>query len=353
MPSSSDTTRGRSSTRRLPPDLATLNRFIQQRFQELREAIHLAGQARLKASERRSRQQSLLGEALGLSAADVAVIESARDGVPASVLLRLMHKYELSAQYFLTPETPLPPAFVIEQQRREFEALLADLRSSIPLAGTLRPRQRSAAGTGRKGGWLRGLPRNPKTPEQLAIRSLWEQARDSGFVPTTIEELRQWGLEHGMAVPEPAPVQPGPGRSRRGRARKASGSRAGKGRTTSRKGGWLKGLPRKPTTPDEILTRRIWEEARKQGRHFSSIASLKQWWAETGQADTLPAPEVDTGAAAGTERKAPAARTGKTRKPLVRRRRGGTETKAATKPQRRAPAEPSEGGQNPPPETVN
>ncbi len=337
MPSSSETHRGRSSIRRLPPDLAALNRLIQQRFEELRAAIRVPEPTRLKASERRSRQQTILGEALGLSAADVAVIEGARDGVPAAVLLRLMHAYALPVEYFLVEGAPLPPAFVLEQQQREFEALLVSLRASTSTgAPWTRPRPRDGGTSGRKGGWLKGLPRNPRTPEQLALRHLWGQARSTGFVPATLEELRQWGRQQGLEVPDPIPVQSGPDRPRSNRAPRNTGSRKTKG--AARKGGWLKGLPRKPLTPEEEYLRQIWLEGRKRGLHFATLAGLRQWWAESGLAETMPPPEAGAGETAPTGRRAPSGRGRGARKPLVRRRR-------STPP---VQSEPQDGGAEPP-----
>jgi len=337
MTSSSDTVRGRSSVGRLPPDVAALNRLIQKRFQELREAIHLPEPTRLKSGERRSGQQAILGEALGLSAAEVARFEAARDGLPAAVLLRLMHRYALTPDYFLAPEAPLPAIFVFEQQQREFENLLGNLRAFTPVTGPARGhlRQRGGQVPGRKGGWLKGLPRNPRTPHQLALRHLWEQARASGFVPATIEELGQWGLEHGMPLPAPDSAPPVASRANSGRSRRQSRTR--KTRASGRKGGWLKGLPRKPTTPEDFHLRQIWQEGRKRGLHFASLAGLKQWWANSGLADSLPPPETGAEEADSTERRAPSGRGGRVRRPLVKRRR-------STPTVRPEPADPDEVG---------
>ncbi len=302
MPTSSDTSRGRSSSRRLPPELASLDRRIQQRFQQLRESIRIAEPARLRVAEHRAIQRAILGDVLGLSPGEVAAIESSRDGVPASILLSLMQHYGLSAQFFLVEGLPPSPSFLYEQQQRELQGLLTELRAAASAAPRPSPRP-SQAEPPRKGGWLKGLPRTPKTPEQLALRDLWKQARDQGFTPPTLEALLEWGRQHGIEVPEPAPVK-----AKRSRPRKSKTSRGARRRSPVRKGGWLKGLPRTPKTPEQFQIRRIWEEARSRGLGFSSLEDLKIWW---GQAQ--PTPESQPTAEASTPRptRAPGRKTRK------------------------------------------
>lgn len=270
MPTSSGASRGHSSSRRLSPELAALDRRIQQRFRQLREAISVVEPTRLKVAEFRTAQRTILGDVLGLTPGEVAAIESSRDGVPASVLLSLMQHYGLSAQFFMVEDMPPSPSFLYEQQQREIQGLLVELRA----AAAAIPKSSSASqAEPRKGGWLKGLPRNPRTPEQQALRDLWQQARDQGFVPISIENLLEWGRQHGFEIPEPPPVK-----LKRSRARKSMQLRGARRYSPVRKGGWLKGLPRNPKTPEQIQTRRIWEEARNLGLRFSSLEDLKAWW---------------------------------------------------------------------------
>lgn len=299
MPISSDPSRGRPSSRRLPPELIALNRQIQKRFQDLREAIHVPDSARLKQADRRSQQQRLLGEALGLQAADIAALEGNREGLPAALLLRLMLRYDLSPQYFNSLEAEPSATFQVEQKRREFEAMIEELKErGGVLPAPARPRAeapRARAAAGRKGGWLKGLPRNPKTPEQLTVRRLWEMARDKGFIPNSLEALREWGRKEGIEGAEAIPIHPAaPEGGGRGSSRRThSISKATRRKAQSRKGGWLKGLPRNPKTPEQLEIRRMWDEARRQNRHFSSLEALKDWWGhrhESSEAAPVPAP---------------------------------------------------------------
>ena len=299
MPTSSDTSRGRSSSRRLSPELASLDRRIQQRFQQLREAICLAEPTRLKVTERRATQRAILGDVLGLTAGEVAAIETSRDGVPASVLLSLMQHYGLSAQFFLVEGLPPSPSFMHEQQRREMQGLLTELRAAA--AAAPKPSSRPSQAAPRKGGWLKGLPRTPRTPEQQALRDLWQQARDQGFTPTSMEALLEWGRQQGLEVPEPTPVKP-----KRTRARKGAPLRGARRRSPVRKGGWLKGLPRTPKTPEQIQIRRIWEEARSRGLRFSSLEDLNAWWA---QAQPVPEDQQTAEASAPRRSRAPGRKT--------------------------------------------
>jgi len=289
MPTSSETSRRRSSSRRLSPELASLDQQIQQRFRQLRESICIAEPGRLKVAERLAIQRAILGEVLGLRPGEVAAIESSRDGVPASVLLSLMQRYELSVQFFLVEGLPPSPSFQLEQQQRQLQGLLTELRAAASAA----PKPSSHPGLAeppRKGGWLKGLPRSPKTPEQQALRDLWKQARDQGFTPPTLEALIEWGRQHGIETPQPPPAK-----TVRKRKRKSATSRAKRRRSPIRKGGWLKGLPRTPKTPEQIQIRQIWEEARSRGLRFSTIEDLKAWWTETEAIpESQPASEAST-----------------------------------------------------------
>lgn len=302
MPTSSDAPRKRSSTRRLSPELASLERRVQQRFQMLRESIRLAEPTRLKAAERRTLQRAILGEALNLGPAEIAAIETSKDGVPASVLLSLMQRYELPVGFFLVEGLPPSPSFLIEQQQRELQGLMTEIRAAaaaIPKA-RLRPEQEDSP---RKGGWLKGLPRTPRTPEQLALRDLWRLAREQGFIPPSLEALVEWGRQNGIEIPEPPPAK-----TRRPRRRPSAAPRSSKRKSQGRKGGWLKGLPRVAKTAEQEELRRIWREARNQGLRFSNIQDLKAWWAQTqipSQDPSLVEPVVESAPEPAVKRPAP------------------------------------------------
>ncbi|MEW6283934.1 MAG: hypothetical protein AB1758_35305 [Candidatus Eremiobacterota bacterium] len=51
----------------------------------------------------------------------------------------------------------------------------------------------------------------------------------------------------------------------------------GESRRSKRKGGWLKGLPRKAKTPKDAAIIEAWKEARAKGIPITSIKSLMEW----------------------------------------------------------------------------
>ncbi|HXE73505.1 MAG TPA: J domain-containing protein [Candidatus Nitrosotenuis sp.] len=63
-----------------------------------------------------------------------------------------------------------------------------------------------------------------------------------------------------------------------------------RGVRSRRKGGWLKGLPRRPRTPEEREIVAAWRAARSQGRTFSSVEELMAW-----KRSAAPGPRVDPG----------------------------------------------------------
>ena len=86
-----------------------------------------------------------------------------------------------------------------EQQRREMQGLLMELRAAA--AAAPKPSSRTSQAEPRKGGWLKGLPRTPKTPEQIQIRRIWEEARSRGLRFSSLEELSAWWAQT-QPVPE-------------------------------------------------------------------------------------------------------------------------------------------------------
>jgi hypothetical protein len=140
----------------------------------------------------------------------------------------------------------------------------------------------------RKGGWLKGLPRSPRTAWGREVVAAWKAARQQGLVFGSIEELQAWagiagrptGLERGRPR-----IDSGPAR----RPRPREGSRRGQ-----RKGGWLKGLPRNPKTPEDLELVANWRAARERGLHFGSIEELRAWAKSGTPGDPVDEPGTET-----------------------------------------------------------
>jgi transcriptional regulator with XRE-family HTH domain len=379
-------------------EIQGLSRKIAARLRAIRESVYVSGD--LNAAKRKAAQQEVLARQLGVAPATLDRYESGREPVPAAVLLRLMERYGIRAEHFLTEGVQVPPQFQSEQRQQQMTELIARLQAAVDrlgkaapagqaerAAGAARPSpltRRAGAGPaaapgGRKGGWLKGLPRRPKTEAEKAIVAAWKEARAKGVTFSSIDELMAWKRSGKVPRAGARPPARPPSRAARGRAKaaapkapaagakaapktpatrakaapktpatrakaapktpatrakaapktpaarakatpKAPAARAKAAAPAGRKGGWLKGLPRRPKTDEEKAIVEAWKEARMVGYSASSIEDLMRWKAERsgarpGETAEMPAVAKEKPSAprapraAGASRKPQAAQT--------------------------------------------
>ena len=89
-----------------------------------------------------------------------------------------------------------------------------DLRIEAGLAGGHRMEILGAAGTylsrprqpvrrrTSTGGWMKGLPRRAKTPEQAALIAAWRRGRDEGRHFNGVDDVKAYQAEIGSEKPE-------------------------------------------------------------------------------------------------------------------------------------------------------
>ena len=270
----------RVSVRRLPGELQKLNLCIKEKIRHLRHSIYV--QSDKSRSERRSAQRNVLARILGLPTNYVSSLETGKDAVPAAILLILLERYKLSPRYFVSLDEPLSPVFLAEQRLQEMSDTIKTVKSAF---------LRRAAGASedtltideasfmrKRGGWLKGLPRHPKTQQQIAIYNVWQAAREAHYPAHDLEDLLRWGTEQNI-----------PGASEI-KLSLASGLHDSVGQETildanlrlpviaSKRGGWLKGVPRSPKNDHEAMVLQAWNETRRLGLQFTSIDELLAWW---------------------------------------------------------------------------
>lgn len=271
-------TRTRTSIRKLNAQLTEMNKVIQDQFVMLRKAIFVPHEYAARECEKRQRE--ILAAEIDVSPEIITALEKTKDSMPASVLIRLMQRYMLGTDFFSEPDTPLSSAFIAEQKAHENKYLLENIQAMQKEGAPLGSRRISA----KKGGWLKGLPRNPKTDDEKTIFAIWEEAKRQGYKPTNIGELVAWGADGGFPEAE-AILEKLKTSKRMRRSRPANTVSIGRPRNISKAGGWLKGVPRHPKNPAEERCLQIWHFTRKLGINFNSADDMLQWW-ETNHKDS-------------------------------------------------------------------
>ncbi|MCR5662116.1 MAG: hypothetical protein K6G50_08315 [bacterium] len=264
-------TRTRTSIRKLNTQLSEMNKVIQEQFVMLRKAIFVPHEYAVREHERRQRE--ILAAEIDVSPEIITALEKTKDSMPASVLIRLMQRYMLSTNYFSEPDAPLSSAFIAEQKALENKYLLENIQAMQKEGASIASRRINA----KKGGWLKGLPRHPKTDEERTIFAIWEEAKRQGYKPTNIGELVAWGADGGFPEAE-AILEKLKSSKRMRKVRSSNVVSIGRPRHIIKAGGWLKGVPRHPKNPAEERCLKIWKFTRKIGINFDNVDAMLDWW---------------------------------------------------------------------------
>ncbi len=265
-------TRTRASIKKLNAQLADMNKVIQEQFVQLRKSIYVPREFAMREHEKRQRE--ILAAEIDVQPEVIAALEKTKESIPASILIRLMQRYMLSTDYFIDTETPLSSAFISEQKNNETKYLLENLQAMQRDEPGKLLRSRNSF---KKGGWLKGLARHPKTEDDKIIFAIWEDAKRKGYKPTNIGELVAWGVDEGFKEAEPILEKLKKAKHTR-RGHSASTVSIGRKLAMFKSGGWLKGVPRQPKNPSEERCLKIWKFTRKIGINFESADAMLDWW---------------------------------------------------------------------------
>lgn len=287
MNANSEPLLNRFSSRRLPVSLVDLNEAARSQFVRLREALFVPDP--ISPSRLRDAQRQVLADILETTSSAIAALEKADYPIPAAVILRLMQHYGIGVEYFVNSKSRLPLAFSYEQKTAELSHIAAALQQATLQAGAdgMEPSAKQVGS--RRGGWLKGLPRHPKNEEQFALHDVWKTAKERGFVANNLEELISWGIEQNLESAlvlqkktELAHDSGGPMRLIGGVARYHRRNHS------ARKGGWLKGVPRRPTTEEGKKLLAVWQATRDAGVQFDTIEEMLAYWHESNRPIPMP-----------------------------------------------------------------
>ncbi len=261
---------------KLSAQLLDLNANMQKKFILLREAIFVP--AGLTKMEGKRRQRAVLAKILGVHEKLVHAIEKTHNTLPATVIFKLMEYYNLPLEYFTTKEATLSEQFIIEQKLQEFDYKLATGNSVSRTSNDTMNPQAAQASPAKKGGWMKGLPRKAKSDEDLRLLEIWREAKKRDFTPKNIDDLLNWANNNNIdiaMVKRPDEAMPATnGHKRRYRREQHS-----------KRGGWMRGLPRQPKTDEQKEQVRIWQISRELNLKFNSVKELMAWWATYNNPD--------------------------------------------------------------------
>lgn len=79
--------------------------------------------------------------------------------------------------------------------------VLKDIQTSLGIqpSGSSKP----AANGSARSGWLKGVPRSPKTPDEQKLADDYKRAREAGYNPADLPDLAKWVTENPAPAPKP------------------------------------------------------------------------------------------------------------------------------------------------------
>ncbi len=262
---------------RLSAEMLAVNKIMQEKFIQLRQAVFAAPQC--PKQERIRQQRQFLAKALGVHEKLIRAIEKTPSTLPAAVIFALIKHYSLSPDYFMIRETALSEQFVLEQKIKEFEYKFTHEASSVP--SSEKSGRNYSPEVQRRGGWLKGLPRKAKTTNDAHLLALWKEAKKRNFSPESVDDMLQWAKDNPDIAVDPSEVA-AQKQATDNRTAKTDARKRGRA-AVQRHGGWLLGLPRKPKTEEEKEQMNIWRIAKKHNLKFSSVKEMMAWWIVEGQ----------------------------------------------------------------------
>ena len=250
---------------KLSQELLDLNAVMQSQFIRLRESLFVSD--KLSRLEQVRQQRQILAKRLGVHEKLIKAVEKTKSTLPGTVIFRLIQIYHLSADYFCSTNAALSDFFTMEQKMLEFECKFSTLQSSNAGNSESGKARLNELPFMRRGGWLKGMPRKPKSEDDLRLIALYEESRRKRYIPISVADLRRWANENGidiyaLTLPD-IPI-----------VKVVNAKKSAKDR---RRGGWLKGMPRKDLTPEQQEWRRIWDTYRSQGIQFKSLDELRSF----------------------------------------------------------------------------
>ncbi len=182
------------------PVVRELDEQLADRLRAVRQALYVPTHGEsMGKKERRNHQRELLANEMGVKPEFIEMAENRKKRLSASHLLLIMKRYQVDVSFFFDTQARLPAAFVLEQQQQE----LSHRMEILGAAGTYlsRPRQPVRRRTS-TGGWMKGLPRRAKTPEQAALIAAWRRGRDEGRHFNGVDDVKAYQAEIGSEKPE-------------------------------------------------------------------------------------------------------------------------------------------------------
>lgn len=176
------------------PIVRELDEQIAERLRVLRQGLFVATHGEsIGKKERRDRQREVLANEMGVKPEFVEMVENRRKRLSASHVLLLQKRYHLDADFFSDEKARLPMVFVLEQQQQEMSQRMEILGA----AGSYLSRPRSGVQRRRTstGGWMKGLPRRAKTPEQAALIAAWRRGREEGRHFNGVDDVKTYMAE--------------------------------------------------------------------------------------------------------------------------------------------------------------
>lgn len=176
------------------PVVRELDELLADRLRTFRQALYVPTHGEsIGKKERRNLQRETLAQEMGVKPEFVEMVENRRKRMSASHVLLIMKRYHLDVNYFCDAQARLPVTFLLEQQQQELNHRMEILGA----AGTYLSRPRPTAHRRRTstGGWMKGLPRRAKTPEQAALIAAWRRGRDEGRHFNGVDDVRAFQAE--------------------------------------------------------------------------------------------------------------------------------------------------------------
>lgn len=176
------------------PVVRELDELISERLRVLRQGLFVPTHGEsIGKKERRNRQREVLANEMGVKPEFVEMVENRRKRMSASHILLLQRRFQLDADFFADEKARLPLVFIVEQQQQEIAQRIEILGGASGFLG----RQRAAPQRRRTstGGWMKGLPRRAKTPEQAALIAAWRRGREEGRHFNGVDDVRTYMAE--------------------------------------------------------------------------------------------------------------------------------------------------------------